>query len=112
MPGWSSPYQSWGYHGDDGHKYDNMSIIEDGHPYGQGDTVGAGVDFANREIFFTKNGKRLGTSFSGENVKGKLFPMVGFHACGVKIRTNFGTREFKHPVDWCKVQPAGEAPAA
>lgn len=45
---------SYGYHGDDGHKF---SASGHGAPYGPrfstGDTVGAGIDLDKREIFFT-----------------------------------------------------------
>ncbi|KAK7524475.1 hypothetical protein IWZ03DRAFT_420358 [Phyllosticta citriasiana] len=99
MPGWTSTYQSWGYHGNDGHKYGNNFRVEDGHLHGSGDTVGAGVDFTKREVFFTKNGIRLGTSFSGETIKGKLSPMIGCGVRGIKIRTNFWVQDLKYPFD-------------
>ncbi|KAK7512499.1 concanavalin A-like lectin/glucanase domain-containing protein [Phyllosticta citriasiana] len=99
MPGWTSTYQSWGYHGNDGHKYGNNFRVEDGHLHGSGDTVGAGVDFTKREVFFTKNGIRLGTSFSGETIKGKLSPMIGCGVRGIKIRTNFWVQDFKYPFE-------------
>ncbi|KAK8246900.1 hypothetical protein HDK90DRAFT_24447 [Phyllosticta capitalensis] len=98
MPGWFSPYMSWGYHGDDGDMYGNKAEIRGGHTYGKGDIVGAGVDFSKQEVFFTRNGESLGTSFQGKEVKGKLFPIVGMFPCGIKIRANFGEREFKYPL--------------
>lgn len=60
MPGWFSPYMSWGYHGDDGDMYGNKAEIHGGHTYGKGDIVGAGVDFSKQEVFFTRNGESLG----------------------------------------------------
>lgn len=34
-------------------------------------------------------------AFKNENIKGKLFPIVGFHPCGIRVRANFGMDEFK-----------------
>lgn len=60
MPGWDSPYMSWGYHGDDGWRFGNDEYGEYGETFKRGDVVGAGVDFSKEEIFFTKNGSGLG----------------------------------------------------
>jgi hypothetical protein len=58
MPGWDP--ETWGYHGDDGHKFSNSGMGDSySETYGIGDTVGCGVD-NERRIFFTKNGKHLG----------------------------------------------------
>lgn len=57
FPGWTST--SWGYHGDDGHKY----VKGTGTPYGEtfktGDIIGCKVRL-KEEIVFTKNGASLG----------------------------------------------------
>lgn len=59
MPGWASG--SWGYHGDDGCKFAAQSTGDKYGPlYGEGDTIGCGVDFHERSAFFTKNGVHLG----------------------------------------------------
>ena len=55
MPGWDK--DSWGYHGDNGEKFDqNGQGTKYGPLYGDRDTVGCGVDFHTNEVFFTKNG--------------------------------------------------------
>ena len=59
MPGWVKG--SWGYHGDDGKKYEEVGKgVPYGPTYGTGDTVGCGVDFTSGSAFFTKNGEKLG----------------------------------------------------
>jgi Ran-binding protein 9/10 len=57
LPGWTST--SWGYHGDDGHKYSK----DTGTPYAKtfeaGDIIGCKV-LLKGNIVFTKNGASLG----------------------------------------------------
>lgn len=45
---------SYGYHGDDGHKFHHSGKGEDyGPSWGAGDTVGAALHFGRQEVFFT-----------------------------------------------------------
>ena len=96
QPGWEP--NSYGYHGDDGNKFHNSGKGEDYGPgYGQGDVIGAGIHIENQEIFFTKNGKKLGTAF--QNVKGTLYPTIGLHSQNEKVELNFGSRPFQFDVE-------------
>ncbi|KAL2178339.1 ankyrin repeat-containing domain protein [Thermothelomyces heterothallicus CBS 202.75] len=110
FPGWwegtDSPTtaESWGYHSDTGRMY--SSTVDPGDDftikkqrYRVGDTVGAGVDLAKGEIWFTRNGVRLKEVLTG--VEGRLFPVVGLHE-EVFFETNFGREgdgEFKWKPD-------------
>ena len=60
MPGRGT--HSWGYHGDNGHVYEegDRELVASLPRYGAGDVVGCGVDFSSNTAFFTKNGARLG----------------------------------------------------
>ncbi len=59
MPGWKPV--SWGYHGDDGKKFDQIGGGTDyGPTYGAGNVVGCGVNFTTNSAFFTRNGQYLG----------------------------------------------------
>lgn len=59
LPGWDQT--SYGYHGDDGHFFESAGKgISYGPTYTTGDTIGCGINFMTRELFFTKNGKFLG----------------------------------------------------
>lgn len=58
-PGWSE--NTWGYHGDDGMKYNGQDTGEPyAEPFTSGDIIGCGVDFKKSTAYFTKNGVFLG----------------------------------------------------
>lgn len=60
MPGWGP--SSWGYHGDDGKKYNGRVGVglRYSDVYSTGDTVGCGINIKTGKLFFTKNGVNLG----------------------------------------------------
>ncbi|QDZ21211.1 SPRY domain-containing protein [Chloropicon primus] len=96
QPGWEP--NSYGYHADDGNKFHNSGKGEEyGPSFVQGDTVGAGIHLENRDIFFTKNGKKLGVAFS--NVKATLFPTVGLHSQNEHVEVNFGAKPFQFDIE-------------
>lgn len=56
---------TWGYHSDDGKIMTGADSSSETHKFGQGDTVGCGVNFAKGTIFFTKNGVHLCEAYGG-----------------------------------------------
>jgi hypothetical protein len=97
MPGWD--VLSFGYHGDDGgifHASGDMTR-RFGPSFGQGDTVGCGVDFVTGGIFFTLNGDFLGygwTNVDVEFLQQDLYPTIGVDS-NCPVATNFGEKPFK-----------------
>jgi hypothetical protein len=100
MPGWDE--HSFGYHGDDGgifHGHGDM-LRRYGPSFGPGDTVGCGLEYSTRKIFFVKNGIFLGWAFEKidkEMVERGLYPTVGVDT-ECPIHVNFGQVPFKF--DW------------
>jgi len=113
MPGWDA--ESFGYHGDDGGIYHGRGdmLRRYGPSYGPGDTVGCGLEYGSRRVFFVKNGVFLGYAFgeggrrggdddddvavrgglSGEMIDRGLYPTVGVDTeCPISV--NFGERPF------------------
>jgi SPRY domain len=106
MPGWDS--HSYGYHGDDGgifHATGSM-LKEYGAHFGMGDTVGCGVDYHRRAIFYTLNGSFLGYAFElgkpatlmasshhGDSfLHEDLYPVIGLDT-NYPVACNFGTKD-------------------
>ncbi|KAJ2498674.1 hypothetical protein GGH96_004105 [Coemansia sp. RSA 1972] len=93
LPGWDPG--SWGYHGDDGHAFGGAgSGTRYGPRYSTGDTVGCGLDFMKRRIFFTRNGAFLGHVFDVIDITKDLYPCVGMRTPGEHLVANFGRKPF------------------
>jgi hypothetical protein len=96
MPGWDT--ESYGYHGDDGGIFHGSGGIKRrfGPAFGEGDTVGCGINYISRGIFFTLNGKLLGfgwTNVDLEFLQQELYPTVGVDT-NFPVDFNFGERPF------------------
>lgn len=75
LPGWDQT--SYGYHGDDGHFFCSSGHgREYGPTFDIGDTIGCGINFVTREIFFTRNGQNLGTVPAGRPIKRGISPRL------------------------------------
>ncbi|KAK0515924.1 hypothetical protein JMJ35_001958 [Cladonia borealis] len=99
MPGWHP--SSWGYHGDDGMKFNNSTTqgLRYSTKYNTNDIVGCGVNMQTGKLFFTKNGVNLAFA----NVRGTLYPMIGFCERDAQILVNFGASPFIYDLgahDW------------
>lgn len=90
MPGWNS--NAIGYHADDGRLFHQNGY---GKAFGPlcttGDRMGCGVDFDTDmgincvNVFFTKNGKQIGSSTKMKRPLHGLYPLVGLHSQGEKV---------------------------
>ncbi|KAJ6841326.1 ran-binding protein 10-like [Iris pallida] len=96
QPGWEA--NSCGYHGDDGYIYRGHGKGEPfGPTYTTGDTVGAGINYATQEFFFTKNGEIIGTI--EKDIKGPLYPTVAVHSPNEEVTVNFGKESFCYDIE-------------
>ncbi|KAK7341025.1 hypothetical protein VNO80_23949 [Phaseolus coccineus] len=91
QPGWEA--NSCGYHGDDGLLYRGHGKGEAfGPTYTSGDVVGAGINYAAQEFFFTKNGQVVGSVY--KDMKGPFFPTIAVHSQNEEVHVNFGQKPF------------------
>ncbi|CAG8735289.1 3503_t:CDS:2, partial [Cetraspora pellucida] len=110
MPGWEP--DTIGYHGDDGNLYcERGSGVKFGPLYTTGETVGCGINFFDKYVFFTKNGVILGIelqlSFEGypfgaptkDKIMGEMYPMCGMESPNESLTVNFGEKPFKFNID-------------
>jgi hypothetical protein len=97
MPGWDT--LSFAYHGDDGgifHASGGM-VERFGPCFGSGDTVGCGIDYIARGIFFTLNGKFMGYGWKQidvEFLENNLYAVVGIDT-NDDISINYGDKPFE-----------------
>lgn len=93
QPGWNA--WSLGYHGDDGRIYEEASRgkYPTGRKFGQGNTVGCGIDYDTDQYFFTLDGEVI---FRGSSklVYRKMYPCVGQMSGRSRIQANFGESAF------------------
>ena len=98
LPGWN--HHSFGYHSDNGGLYHGSGRLRKRfRPFGPGDAVGCGVDYATQGIFFTCNGSFLGYAWKELNVdflaENPLYPVVGVDS-GHPVNINYGNKPFEY----------------
>lgn len=64
------------------------------HKYSSQDTVGCGINFFKREIFFTYNGQYFGPAFKDIDIK-EYYATIGLHSLHQSVKFNFGQEPFK-----------------
>jgi hypothetical protein len=115
---------SVGYHGDDGGVFQGLPYLrgddsDRARPYGNGNTVGCGIDYRKGEVFFTLDGEVIGTlmsirlvpSIAGSTIMQadglcslarhsnqvifrKLYPTISQAGGACKVEVNFGDQDF------------------
>lgn len=92
--GWD--LNSWGFHSDDGFLYfgNGKQNLKYSYEYREGDTVGCGVNFLDKAVFFTINGEMMGIAFRFIKDSIPLYPAIGLSQAGTEINANFGDQTF------------------
>jgi hypothetical protein len=88
---------SYGYHGDDGGLFQGSPQLlrQYGPPFGIGDTVGCGIDYQRRSIFFTWHGVFLGYAFKNlslADLQKECYPAIGVDS-NAPLSCNFGCKK-------------------
>ncbi|CAN0928197.1 Ran-binding protein M homolog [Linum grandiflorum] len=89
---------SIGYVGQNGKLYYQNSIGEAFGPrFTTYDVVGAGIDYALNEFFFTKNGVLLRKV--SKKIDGPLYPTVSVYSYNEEVEVNFGQKPFVYEIE-------------
>lgn len=77
----------------DGKIYNNKATGDDyGPKFEKRDVVGCGLIMSRKQIFFTYNGRLLGTAFSNVEIQAdQIYPSVCLQALNEEVLTNFGS---------------------
>ena len=75
-----------------------MQTEDYGQKFQPGDTVGCGVHFARRSVFFTYNGRFLGTAFNDVKLSNHS-AALSLNTHGEEVTINFGETPFRFDVD-------------
>uniref|UniRef100_A0A914I6M1 B30.2/SPRY domain-containing protein n=1 Tax=Globodera rostochiensis TaxID=31243 RepID=A0A914I6M1_GLORO len=93
-----------GCHEVGGHEVEGCSYDENGRPFinaeyfgVKGDVVGCGINLATRQMFYTKNGRRLDSKLLVTSAE-ELFPCITLSDFDSKIQANFGPDDFKFKI--------------
>ena len=89
---------SYGYHGDDGTMWASGSKEKEGPTFTTGDVIGCCFNLIEKQIFFTKNGKKLDIAIKGVTST-TLFPTLAMSSPGEIVQANFGQSEFIFDLD-------------
>lgn len=90
-----------GYHGDDGCLYLGSGKGHAfGPTYGAGDTIGCGVNFSRKQVFFTRNGTYLGDrTYPLSTSPDPLYAAFGMKSPGEAATANFGFNPFTFNIE-------------
>lgn len=93
QPGWTE--DSIGFHSDDGRLFFGTGTDSEpfGPSYGDGDVVGCGVHIPSMSVFFTKNGKLIGTAYiinTEPRTFRELCPSIGLDSKEYTVHASFG----------------------
>ena len=99
-----------GYHAEDGYLYNERSFgIQLGPTSTKGDRMGCGVDFDTDlgygyvSVFFTRNGQQVSKPIKMKRPTHGLYPLVGMHSKGEKVRYLGHCRRLPDSVQPCTI---------
>lgn len=88
LPGWTS--DSYAYHSDDGSAFFHLEATPWGPIALVGDTIGAGIHWEQKCVFYTHNGQCLGSIPVNGIGTSPLFGCIGTTGHGTSLEVNFG----------------------
>ena len=99
--------KSYGYKAD-GKIFNNKTTGEEyGPKFEKGDVIGCGLIMPRKSIFFTCNGRFLGTAFSNIDIqKDSVYAALSLQTINEEVFVNFGTENFVFDIEGFKLDIA------